>query len=67
MEPTQGRHVELLQRLGLPAVLAETFAELIDWHETDELVAHGWAMELALGRALMSAGGYETVAIERSL
>jgi hypothetical protein len=57
MEPTQGQRVELLQLLGLPPVLAETFAELIDWHETDELVARGWAMGLALGCALMSAGG----------
>jgi hypothetical protein len=64
MEPTQGQHVELLQLLGLPPVLAETFADLIDWHETEELVARGWAMELALGCALMSAGGVTVSVID---
>ena len=40
---------EQLQRLGLSRLLAETFAELIDWHETDELIARGWAMEPVRG------------------
>jgi hypothetical protein len=40
--------VEQLQRLGLPRILAETFAELVDWHEIAELIAGGCTPELAL-------------------
>ena len=40
--------VEQLQRLGLPRILAETCAELVDWHEIAELIAGGCTPELAL-------------------
>jgi hypothetical protein len=40
--------VEQLQRLGLPRILAETCAELVDWHEIAELIARGCTPELAL-------------------
>jgi hypothetical protein len=40
--------VEQLQRLGLPRILAEIFAELVDWHEIAALVARGCRPELAL-------------------
>ena len=40
--------VEQLERLGLPRVLAEAFAELVDWHEIAELVIRGCKPELAL-------------------
>ena len=40
--------VEQLQRLGLRHILAETFADLVDWHEIAELVARGCKPELAL-------------------
>ena len=40
--------VQQLQSLGLPRVLAEAFAELVDWHEIAELVARGCPAELAL-------------------
>jgi hypothetical protein len=39
---------EQLGRLGLPRVLAETFAGLVDWHEIAGLVARGCPPELAL-------------------
>ncbi len=39
---------EQLQRLGLPPILAETFAELVDWHDIAALVARGCTPELAL-------------------
>ena len=39
---------EQLQRLGLHRVLAEAFADLVDWHALAELVAHGCEPELAL-------------------
>ena len=38
---------EQLQRLGLPHVLAEAFAELVDWHEVAALVARGCSLKLA--------------------
>jgi hypothetical protein len=41
-------HVEQLQRLGLPRLLAVKFAERVDWHELAELVARGCPPELAL-------------------
>jgi hypothetical protein len=40
--------VEQLQRLGLPHMLAETFAGLVDWHEIAALVARGCPPDLAL-------------------
>ena len=39
---------EQLQRLGLHRVLAEAFADLVDWHALAELVAQGCPPELAL-------------------
>jgi len=38
---------EQLERLGLPGVLAERFAELIDWHELADLIGRGCTLELA--------------------
>jgi len=37
-----------LRRLGLPSVLAEAFADRVDWHEVADLVARGCPPELAL-------------------
>jgi hypothetical protein len=39
---------EQLRSLGLPRVLAETFAGLVDWHEVAALVAHGCPPDVAL-------------------
>jgi hypothetical protein len=39
---------EQLRRLGLSRVVAETFADLVDWHEVAALVARGCSPELAL-------------------
>jgi hypothetical protein len=39
---------EQLQRLGLPRTLAETFAELVDWHDVAGLMARGCSLGLAL-------------------
>jgi hypothetical protein len=39
---------EQLRRLGLPRILAETFAGLVDWHEVAALVARGCSPQLAL-------------------
>jgi hypothetical protein len=39
---------EQLRRLGLPHTLAETFADLVDWHAFAELVGRGCSPELAL-------------------
>jgi hypothetical protein len=39
---------EQLRRLGLPRILAETFAGLVDWHDVAALVARGCSPELAL-------------------
>jgi hypothetical protein len=39
---------EQLCRLGLPYVLAETFADLVDWHAVAELLDRGCALGLAL-------------------
>jgi len=43
---------EQLHALGLSHVLAETFADLVDWHEVATLVERGCAPELALEIAL---------------
>ncbi|MDX6466481.1 MAG: hypothetical protein QOI27_1521 [Gaiellaceae bacterium] len=40
--------VEQLRRLGVSRSLAEEHAELVDWHEMDELIARGCPPELAL-------------------
>jgi hypothetical protein len=39
---------EQLQRLGLPRLLAERFAEVVDWHEVADLIAGGCSLGLAL-------------------
>jgi hypothetical protein len=39
---------EQLLRLGLPRVLAEAFAERVDWHAVAALVERGCTPELAL-------------------
>jgi hypothetical protein len=39
---------EQLRRLGLPRVLAEMFADLVDWHALAELVERGCSPQLAL-------------------
>jgi hypothetical protein len=48
------RRVEQMQRLGLPSVLADEFAKLVDWHQIAELVVGGYTLERAICRALMS-------------
>jgi hypothetical protein len=40
--------VEQLRAVGLTQLLAETFADLVDWHEVASLVERGCAPELAL-------------------
>ena len=40
--------VEQLQGLGLRHILAEAFADLVDWHEIAELIEGGCEPELAL-------------------
>jgi hypothetical protein len=44
--------VEQLRALGLSQLLAETFAEIVDWHEVADLVERGCAPVLALEIAL---------------
>lgn len=39
---------EQLQRLGVPRLLAEAWADLVDWHAIAELVGRGCTPELAL-------------------
>jgi hypothetical protein len=39
---------EQLLRLGLPRTLAETFADLVDWHAFADLVERGCSPRLAL-------------------
>ncbi|HEY2740717.1 MAG TPA: hypothetical protein VGI69_00885 [Gaiellaceae bacterium] len=39
---------EQLRRLGLPWILAEGFADLVDWHAVEDLVARGCTLSLAL-------------------
>jgi hypothetical protein len=39
---------EQLRRLGLPYLLAETFADLVDWHAVADLVERGCSLSLAL-------------------
>jgi hypothetical protein len=40
--------VERLQNLGLPFVLAESFADSVDWHALADLVDRGCPLHLAL-------------------
>jgi hypothetical protein len=39
---------EQLLKLGLSPMLAESFADLVDWHEIAAIVARGCSPELAL-------------------
>jgi hypothetical protein len=39
---------EQLRRLGVPRTLADTFAQLVDWHEVAKLVERGCAPRIAL-------------------
>ncbi len=39
---------EQLRRVGLPGILAETFADLVDWHALADLVERGCSPRLAL-------------------
>jgi hypothetical protein len=39
---------EQLRRLGLPRMLAEVFADFVDWHALAKLVDSGCSPELAL-------------------
>jgi hypothetical protein len=39
---------EQLRRVGLPHSLAETFADIVDWHALEDLVGRGCAPRLAL-------------------
>jgi hypothetical protein len=44
----QGWRAEQLERLGLSRALAETYADVVDWHEIAALVARGCSVQLAL-------------------
>jgi hypothetical protein len=39
---------EQLRRLGVPSVLAETFADDVDWHALSKLIERGCPLGLAL-------------------
>jgi hypothetical protein len=39
---------EQLRRLGLPYILAEAFADLVDWRAIADLVERGCSLSLAL-------------------
>jgi hypothetical protein len=39
---------EQLRRLGVPSILAETFADDVDWHALSALVERGCPLGLAL-------------------
>lgn len=39
---------EQLRRLGIPFVLAESFADRIDWHTVADLIDRGCPLHLAL-------------------
>ena len=38
---------EQLRRLGVPAVIADTFADVVDWHALFALMERGCPVELA--------------------
>jgi hypothetical protein len=40
--------VERLESLGIPGILAEAFADRVDWHTIDALIAQGCSPALAL-------------------
>jgi hypothetical protein len=40
--------VEQLRRLGVPSILAETFADAVDWHAVSALIERGCPLGLAL-------------------
>jgi hypothetical protein len=44
----RGWRAEQLRRLGLPSILAETFADDIDWHALSSLIERGCPLGLAL-------------------
>jgi hypothetical protein len=44
----QAWRTEQLRRLGLSRTHAEAFADLVDWHELEALVARGCSAQLAL-------------------
>ena len=46
--PVHNWRVSQLMRLGIPAPLAETYADRIDWHQIARLVKHGCPLRLAL-------------------
>jgi hypothetical protein len=39
---------DILQQLGIPAIVADLFGDRIDWHEVANLVARGCTPGLAL-------------------
>jgi hypothetical protein len=39
---------EQLRRLGVPSILAETFADAVDWHALSALIERGCPLGLAL-------------------
>ena len=47
-ELTHAWRTEQLRRLGLHALVAEAFADVVDWHALAELVERGCPPELAL-------------------
>jgi len=46
--PVHNWRVSQLMRLGIPAPLAETYADRIDWHQIARLVQRGCPPRLAL-------------------
>ncbi len=44
--------VSQLTRLGLPQLLAEVYADPLDWHQIAQLVQHGCPVRLAIRIAL---------------
>ena len=40
--------VSQLTRLGIPQLLAEVYADHLDWHEIAQLVQHGCPVRLAI-------------------
>jgi hypothetical protein len=44
----QAWRIEQLLRVGLPRVLAEAFADVVDWHELADLVRRGCPPAVAL-------------------
>ena len=47
-EDVRDWQAEQLRRLGIPLVLAALFADTVDWHEVERLVARGCTPSLAL-------------------